>query len=295
MSWKDLQGRLKALFAGRGEQSTRRPDGGTSCYRPVQRRNPQEARQAREKAAEYAASQPPVAYAHTGFTGMNPPAAGNVPVQSTYAGDPWGYGGPQAGPDYTGYAGQGVPADSGAGYPLRQQEPPLNNISYMPGYGGADAGNSYTHVEHLMAVTSLRSCYEAIECMKNGETLILTLDVLGSDGERTRCQDMLAGAAFTLQCTVRTLNGPGVVVIAPAGVKILPEQQSPRRYEEPEGYVPEVQPGPMGEYAPRRERRVSRNAVGWDAAAQTGPQGINPYTGSMPAAAGAYGAYGGYL
>lgn len=290
MGWKDLQARVRKLFGGTANSSSRRPDGGTSCYRPIQRRNRQEESLAREKAAEYAAGQPQTPYAHTGFTGMNPPMTGRVPVQSTLTGEPGGFGAPRQG-NQTGYARPGQfpptePAYSSAG---------PDNIAYMPGVAMAETGNSFTHVEHIMAITSLQSCYEAIECMKNGETLIVTLDVLGSESESIRCQDMLAGAAFTLQCTVRTLNGPGVVVIAPAGVKILPEQQSPRRYEEPEGYVPEVQPGPMGEYAPRRERRVSRNAVGWDAAAQTGPQGINPYTGSMPAAAGAYGAYGGYL
>lgn len=293
MSWKDLQARFMGLFAGKGGQSTRRPDGGTSCYRPVQRRNSQEEKLAREKAAEYAASQPQVPYVHTGFTGMNPPSEGNPPVQSTYAGDSRGYAGMPAWPDYAGYGAQGAQPEARGGYPPQQQEQPLNNISYMPGYGAA-GGSTYTHVDHLMAITSLRSCYEAIECMKNGETLILTLDVLGSEGERTRCQDMLAGAAFTLQCTVRMLNGPGLVVIAPAGVKLLPEQQPSRRYGETEEYAQPVQPQ-AEEYVPRRERRVSRNAVGWDQAQQTGGQGINPYTGSMPAAAGAYGAYGGYM
>ena len=138
------------------------------------------------------------------------------------------------------------------------------------------------------------SCYEAIECMKNGETLIVTLDVLGSEGERIRCQDMLAGAAFTLQCTVRTLNSIGVVVIAPPGVKILPEQQT-RRYEEQNEYSMPVQPYPSEAYSSPRERRASRNAVGWERAEKAGERGINPYTGSMPAAAGDYGVYGGYM
>ena len=80
----------------------------------------------------------------------------------------------------------------------------------MPGVYGQDAGSTCTHVEHIMTITSLRSCYDAIECMKNEETLIVTLDVLGSDSERIRCQDMLAGAAFTLGCSVRNLQSVGV-------------------------------------------------------------------------------------
>ena len=282
MAWKDVQARLRALFGSRGEESSRRPDGGTSCYRPVQRRNPQAEALAREKAAEYAAAHPQeAAPRHSGFTGMNPPLTGNTPVQSTA---PYGYGGQEArggwqGPEgRTGYAPQGGAA--------------ADNISYMPGSYMPDAGSSFTHVEHIMAITSLRSCYEAIECMKNGETLIVTLDVLGSDGESMRCQDMLAGAAFTLQCSVRTLGSVGVIVIAPPGVKMLPEQQS-RRWETGPVYPPQAAPA-QEEYIPRRERRVSQNPLGWDPAIQAGAQAINPYTGSMPAAAGAYGAYGGY-
>ena len=80
MGWKDVQARVRRFLGGQGEKSSHRPDGGTSCYRPVQRKNRKEEELAREKAAEYAASQGPVAYAHTGFTGMNPPVAGSMPV-----------------------------------------------------------------------------------------------------------------------------------------------------------------------------------------------------------------------
>lgn len=294
MAWKDLQGWLKGLLGGRAETTSRRPDGGTSCYRPVQRKNRQEENLAREKAAEYAASQPQMAYAHSGFTGMNPPPTGSTPVQSTYvSGEPYGYGAAQAGP--SGAAGfAGAPAGNPMGYEQASGgQAPADNISYMPGAYSPDAGSSYTHVEHIMAITSLQSCYDAIECMKNGETLIVTLDVLGSEGESLRCQDMLAGAAFTLHCTVRNLAAVGVVVIAPSGVKILPEQRS-ARYEDHPGYgMPQPQT-PEG-YAPRRERRVSQNTFGWNRAAQPEDSaGYNPYTGTAPVAAGAYGAYGGY-
>ena len=326
MFWKNLQAQLRSLLGGKGSASSLRPDGGTSCYRPVQRRNRQEDPLAREMAAEYAAGQGQIENAHTGFTGMNPPMTGAAPVQSTYMGDPYGYGaaqamrqgtregaawpGSQAGapgawqpvfqgnqPAYAGGAAVpsqgGAPGFSGGAAPSGEMPRPAENISYMPGVYMPDAGSSFTHVEHVMAITSLRSCYEAIECMKNGETLIVTLDVLGSEGEKIRCQDMLAGAAFTLRCTVRPLPGAGVVVIAPETVKILPEQQ-PSRFESAGAYVPQVQPMPAEERPYRRERRVSQNAVGWENAGRAGGQGFNPYTGSMPAAAGSYGMYGGY-
>ena len=287
MAWKDVKARILGFFGGSGGSPTRRPDGGTSCYRPIQRRDRREENLAREKAAEYAASQPQVASLHTGFTGMNPPTGGNAPVQSTLTGSPWG----PAYDERTGYAPQGDPRGygPGGGEPGREAD----NISYMPGAYSPDAGSSYTHVEHIMAITSLQSCYDAIECMKNGETLIVTLDVLSSEGESLRCQDMLAGAAFTLQCTVRKLAGAGVIVIAPAGVKILPEQRY-RRAADPGEY--EAAPGGWAreEYTPRRERRSSQNPVGWENAARGGSQGYNPYTGSMPAVAGEYSSFGGY-
>ena len=296
MAWKDLQARLKSLVGGGDNKSSRRPDGGTSCYRPLQRRNRQEEKLAREKAAEYAAAQPQVPYIHSGFTGMTPPSGAAGASPGAYSQDPYGYGAAQAPRQDLGggYTRQEPAGFSGyTGYASQPGEQAPNNIFYMPGVN-PETGNSFTHVEHIMAITSLRSCYEAIECMKNGETLIVTLDVLGNEGESIRCQDMLAGAAFTLRCTVRNLSSLGVVVIAPEGVKILPEQQA-RRYENTGEYSSaSVQPWLSEERTPRRERRVSQNPMGWEAADHAGAQGVNPYTGSMPAAAGAYGAYGGY-
>ena len=283
MAFRDLLTWLRSRLSGVQTGGSRRPDGGTSCYRPVQRRNRQEEKLAREKAAEYAAGQPQPLNLHTGFTGMNPPAGGPIPGgQNTRSGIQNGY-----------QAGNGA-ADSRMNRQPEEAWAPQGNISYMPGVYAPDAGNTFTHVEHILTITSLRSCYEAIECMKNEETLIVTLDVLGSDSERIRCQDMLAGAAFTLGCSVRNLQSLGVVIIAPAGVKILPERQAA-------AWIPEVQPQPQPqqvpvqeEYVPRRERRSSQNQMGWKNASSGMSTGYNPYTGEMPAAAGGYGAYGGY-
>ena len=298
MAFRDLGAWLKGLLNGGQGNSSRRPDGGTSCYRPIQRRNRQEEEQAREKAAEYAAGQPRVASLHTGFTGMNPPPSGPMPVQNTQSGYP-GFAGDNGNSGNPGYYGQaGFSGNPGfAGNDSRNfggngsANVPGGNISYMPGVYGQDAGSTCTHVEHIMTITSLRSCYDANECMKNEETLIVTLDVLGSDSERIRCQDMLAGAAFTLGCSVRNLQSVGVVIIAPAGVKILPERQV-RTMPEPQG-IPQQAPVQEG-YIPPRERRSSQNAIGWENATSGMSTGYNPYTGSMPAAAGAYSAYGGY-
>ena len=260
MAFRDWLSRLTSLLSKTDTTASNRPDGGTSCYRPLRKKQRTEGEQ---QAPEAAQGNAPVTYAHTGFTGMNPP------VQDPY--------GPQGGMNQPGPAG-------------RQ---PLNNISYMPGVYAPDAGNTYTHVEHLMAITSLRGCYEAIECMKNGETLIVTLDTIANEGEAMRCQDMLAGAAFTLGCTVRLVPGVRIVLIVPEGVKILPEETAYR----PELVQPVYQPvTPRAEpvAAPVREHRVSQQTAQWTAARNGQLPDYNPYTGTMPAAAGDYSSFGGY-
>jgi hypothetical protein len=146
-----------------------------------------------------------------------------------------------------------------------------------------------------MTLTGLKSCYEAIECMKNGETLIVMLDAIANESESMRCQDMLAGAAFTLGCTVRLLAGARIVLIAPEGVLILPEKQGM-----PEGIRLQEMPATRMNAAAeaprpgRRERRTSPNAAEWTAARNGEMDNYNPYTGTMPVAAGSYGSFGGY-
>ena len=325
MAFRDLSQKLMGAFRKVAGDSTRRPDGGTSFYRPIGRKKKEE-----EQPAPAAAPQTP--YIHTGFTGMNPPPFGQTgSMQPGAYGQPTGYGQPApygqtayGQPASYGQTAYGQPAPygqtSGYGQPdafgtampygtggqpaydaqaqrpergwfaPREEKKPQGNISYMPGYA-PDAGSSFTHVEHIMPMTSLKTCYEAIECMKNGETLIVTLDAIANENESMRCQDMLAGAAFTLGCAVRSLQGGRVVIIAPESVKILPEENV--RVEMPvRSFVPqpEAQAAPV---VPRRERRSGTNAD-WNAARRGERPDYNPYTGSMPAAAGSYAAFGGY-
>ncbi len=328
---------------GRGEGDTsRRPDGGTSCYRPMRKRiGPQMPEMQEENPGQ------PMTYVHTGFTGMNPPAWGGYDPNYAPQQDPYGQGNPYGQPapyapqnpyeqvnayaqqpayPQNAYAQPGMqnpqdpygrpgempmPAQQnyfpqqaareerrGAArpergwFPAREEPKQPAKLSYMPGFEPAQTGG-FTHVEHILAVTGLKSCYEAIECMKNGETLILTLDMIANEGESMRCQDILAGAAFTLGCTLRILLGGRLVLIAPEGVHILPEetaapiQMMPPVYQTPAA-VPESAP------SGRRERRSGSNAAEWAAARNGEMDNYNPYTGTMPAAAGAYGSFGGY-
>ncbi len=331
MALNDWKNRLKQVFATGAGDGTRRPDGGTSCYRPMRKRMPAEA--AGPQNYDYAQ---PVQYVHTGFTGMNPPTEyggevpGYGPVQgfggTAYMPPAYSrqeFGGQQAYPQGDTFPQQAsygtfdafsqpanrpplnqfqnrpdpeertAPRPERGWFPAREQAAQQpSNISYMPGF--APEGSAGTgHVEHIMTLTGLKSCYEAIECMKNGETLIIMLDAIANESENMRCQDMLAGAAFTLGCSVRMLQGGRLVLIAPEGVVILPEQAA--RQEFPPAFMQASQaPAPQAAEPVKRERRTGPRAEEWNAARNGQMEQYNPYTGTMPVAAGAYGSFGGY-
>lgn len=286
MAVRDLFRNIGTMFSRVTSDATHRPDGGTSHYRPLRKK----AAEAEQGGGNAPADQGQYAYIHTGFTGMNPPA------------DPYGYETQRnfgqnafsAPAEYTRGRGftqsqaysQGQAYTQGQNYTGRGSF--RDNISYMPGFApNPDRGQ--VHVEHIMTMTGLKSCYEAIECMKNGETLIVTLDAIANESESIRCQDMLAGAAFTLGCSVRLLMGARIVVIAPEGVKILPEAQPYRQEQEafrpPERMAAGMPAAEATAAIPvRRERRsnaggAERSAADWS---------------TMPVAAGAYGSFGGY-
>ena len=277
MAFADLAKEIRGLFGKVRGDDTRRPDGGTSHYRPLRRKGTEE-----PGTAARPQDGNDVPYLHTGFTGMTPPSNyGYEPAPGAY-----GSGGAMGNDPLrgeTGYFG------GQTGY---QPSSGRDNISYMPGYG--PASRETPHVEHIMALTGLKSCYEAIECMKNGETLIVTLDAIANESESLRCQDMLAGAAFTLGCTVRLLSGARIVIIAPEGVVILPEQYTPEAIRPPEMMTARIPSGPEEPRPARRERRSGAGAAEWNAARSGQMNNYNPYTGTMPVAAGSYGSFGGY-
>ena len=62
----------------------------------------------------------------------------------------------------------------------------------------------------------------------------------------------------------------------------------------PPVYAPPAAPAPETVQAVRRERRSGARADEWNAARNGEREQYNPYTGTMPAAAGAYGSFGGY-
>lgn len=295
--FSEWRNKAASAFGGRaGGSASRRPDGGTSCYRPIRKRTRD------DQPADLQNAQG-ISYVHTGFTGMNPPAdyapqryfTENREEQASYG--QTGY--QQGNTDRDGYYRNmgmqgGNRQDSFFAAPAQGSQ--RDNISYMPGYAPENNSRPASgHVEHLLTLTGLKSCYEAIECMRNGETLIISTDAIANEGESVRCQDMLAGAAFTLGCQVRTLQGGAIVLIAPENVQILPEQMAQHMEMNAPAfaaaaYAPQV---PESAPAPRRERRASANPD-WEAARNGQRNNYNPYTGTMPAAAGSYTRFGGY-
>jgi hypothetical protein len=282
MALKDLITDIMGMFSKVRGDATRRPDGGTSHYSPMRKKTDPAAQQPAEN----------MQYVHTGFTGMTPPSDYSF-GQGNANGGTWTQAPVQA-PAHGTYFASNAGADTGIGTGFNRAR--QDNISYMPGFAPAnrEAGNTL-HVEHIMTLTGLKSCYEAIECMKNGETLIVMLDAIANESESMRCQDMLAGAAFTLGCTVRLLNGARIVVIAPEGVLILPEQQGmPEGIRPPEMMATRMTAAAEAPRPGRRERRTGSNAADWTAARNGQMDNYNPYTGTLPVAAGSYGSFGGY-
>ena len=311
MALKDLMKNIGGVFSRMSADITRRPDGGTSHYRPLRKKT------AEPQMGEMTQGQVPAQdpqYVHTGFTGMNPPTYyGGYDQQTAYGQTSYG----QASYGQTGFSTAFTPnydqQQGGQTNYFRQDQPPRqdyvgkgsftaqngfpmakrSNISYMPGVEPG-VGRGQIHVEHIVTLTGLKSCYEAIEFMKDGETLIVMLDAIANESESMRCQDMLAGAAFTLGCSVRLLQGARIVVIAPEGVKILPEQAAFEAPRMPEMQATRMTAAAEAPYPNRRERRTGPNAAEWNAARNGQLEGYNPYTGTMPVAAGSYASFGGY-
>ena len=279
MAFKDLIKDIGSVFSKVRGDATQRPDGGTSHYSPMRRKTDPAEHQSTET----------VQYVHTGFTGMTPPSDYGFRQENTSSGTAWTRPSTQA-------SARGAYFASNAGAETGFGRTRQDNISYMPGFAPANQDmKSAVHVEHIMTLTGLKSCYEAIECMKNGETLIVMLDAIANESESMRCQDMLAGAAFTLGCTVRLLHGARIVVIAPEGVLILPEQQGmPEGFRPPEMPTARMTASAEAPRPGRRERRTGNNTADWTAARNGEMNNYNPYTGTMPVAAGSYGSFGGY-
>ena len=76
MTLRSILDQLVNLFGKPVQETSSRPDGGTSCYRPARKKRRDEEPQGEIPGAQPQGepAQASIPYAHTGFTGMNPPA-----------------------------------------------------------------------------------------------------------------------------------------------------------------------------------------------------------------------------
>ena len=79
MAFKDLMKSIGGAFSRVSADITRRPDGGTSHYRPLRKKTaePQPGDMMQDQGQD-------LRYVHTGFTGMNPPAYGGYEQPASY-------------------------------------------------------------------------------------------------------------------------------------------------------------------------------------------------------------------
>lgn len=102
------------------------------------------------------------------------------------------------------------------------QQPAPDNILYMSkNFVGAD-GNAYNHVERITQLVSVSACFRIIEFMRNGESVIVNTEGIANEADVQRCLDMLAGAAFTLGCSLTKITQvKRAYLIAPLSVLVM--------------------------------------------------------------------------
>lgn len=100
-----------------------------------------------------------------------------------------------------------------------------------------DYGKTYAHCERLTQPLSVATCFRLIEFMRSGESVLVNLDLVPDKAERARCVDLLAGAAFTMNCTFTRVSVEHLYLIAPSTVLVKPyesmkemERQGQDRY-----------------------------------------------------------------
>ena len=140
------------------------------------------------------------------------------------------------------------------------------NVTYAFGqqFRNTD-GTAYNHVERLAQPLSVSTCFRLIEFMRNGESIIVNLELISDENERSRCLDMLCGAAFTMQCTFTRVASRCIYLIAPHTVLVEPyesirqmnEQDSERRWPRESADMPAR---PTARWSDRARRPGMRDA-----------------------------------
>ncbi len=173
--------------------------------------------------------------------------------QQSYAPMDQGYQQPM---QQTGYQQSYAPMDQGYQQPMQQtsyQQPyaPMDqqpaqqapdNISYMPGSNFVDEDRrSYNHVERIVQLVSVAACFRIIEFMRNGESVIVNTESIANEADVQRCLDMLAGAAFTLECSLTKITQvKRAYLIAPKTVLVMQDKSFAHWNERDSMQMPEM-------------------------------------------------------
>ena len=233
-----------------------------------------------------------------GQTGYQQPVGGQTAYQQPAPQQPMqGQGAyqPQGGSAFQqgmGTAASGRTARMRAQREQQNPAPSPNNISYMPNtFVGAD-GKAYSHVERVAQLVSVSACFRIIEFMRNGESVIVNTESIANEADIQRCLDMLAGAAFTLGCSLTKITQvKRAYLIAPLSVLVMQDvaisrwsdrdgvQQPPEDPEPRERYRPE-----RGVYAPDRRWEQEQEPYQTAGYQPQGGPGDGQATGARPRA-----------
>lgn len=153
---------------------------------------------------------------------QQPPQMNYPPQQPVYQPQP-----PQ--PRYRTQAGY---ADASYGYeqPQPQKPPQENNFSYFPnaGFQGPN-GEKFVHVERVIQMISREGVHLIVTCMINRESVIVSCESIAGAQEVQRCYDMVAGAAYALNCQITQLSLTSkIFLVSPANVCVLCDEGSNR-------------------------------------------------------------------
>ncbi len=180
--------------------------------------------------------------------------------------------GPQQNPAWV-QQNQGWPQQpvNNPGWPAQQQEmqpagqtpQQPNNIVYMNAPFVDANGRGYRHCERVVQLQNVAACFRVIEFMRNNESVIVNMEAIAADQDLQRCLDMLAGAAFTLSCSLTKItSGKRAYLIAPEAVQVL-QENAIARLNEYRSEETRLRTGTMDEmaYRPRESQGFGRRAA----------------------------------
>ena len=84
-----------------------------------------------------------------------------------------------------------------------------------------DNGTAYAMVLRLAQPVNTASCYRLIEFMRNGEAVLVNMELIADDNEVSRCLDLLYGAAFAMGCAFTRVAVRCMYLITPRSVDVL--------------------------------------------------------------------------